>query len=72
MPKATIECPRCKGRVGLSWRGQTLEDALERHEHLTHGTGAVPRPAPPVLAAEPPPTVVKKRIVRGSPRRGPG
>lgn len=64
MAKQTIECPRCHGKVGLSWRGQTLEDALARHEHLTH---AVIKDKPPAAeVATPVPT--KRRVVR-SPRR---
>lgn len=35
--KPSIECPVCKGLVGLSRRGDTLETALERHQALSHG-----------------------------------
>ena len=37
MSKAGILCPTCKGTVGISIRGEPLERALERHQHLAHG-----------------------------------
>jgi hypothetical protein len=58
--KQTIECPRCKGRVGLVFKGQTLEEALERHEQLTHGPYVL-RPAPrPVAEVK----VLKRRVAK--------
>lgn len=63
MSKQTIECPRCHGRVGLSFRGQTLPEALERHEMLTHGPPPKPKPPVEALAAEPS-APVRRRVVR--------
>jgi len=56
----TIECPRCHGKVGLSWKGQTLEDALARHEHLTHAPMKDKPPAAEMAVRTP----VQRRVVR--------
>ena len=53
--RETILCPHCKGHVAKSWRQQTLEEALERHQHLSHGVVTKPPAAPskPVLSKTP-------------------
>lgn len=59
----TIECPRCHGRVGLSFKDQTLEEALARHEHLTHAV------IKPKLVDEPAPVLNEKPSTRAVRRK---
>lgn len=72
MPRKTpsIECPRCGGFTRPVFKGQTLEEALARHEELTHAPPKKPRPAPEALAAvsEVRPIPSSRRVVR--PKRG--
>jgi len=59
--KQTIECPRCKGRIGLVFKGESLQEALERHERLTHGPTVLRPPPRPAVA---PVKVLKRRVAK--------
>jgi hypothetical protein len=71
----TIDCPHCHGRVGHA-RGQTLEEALEKHIRLSHTVAKLkPNPAPDPFAMEAPaetpvtlPKLVRIRRTTGTPR----